>query len=82
LGRLVLEMRPNQFIPSSGPGLAILRIFQGIGDMLCKARPSSIAEFRTYFEDHGKSYFSSPWGVNVYQLKDGEIHFWKSVPIR
>lgn len=69
-------------VPLTGaPSLGILKAFDGLANILCSKRPKSRAEFANAFETQAKA-FRSPWGVSVYDLKDGQIQFTKRVGIR
>ena len=78
LGRRVLMTGKDAgFIPSSGAGLAILRVFEGLERLLCDGKPPTASAFKATFEKIGPKQFTAPWGVNAYQLRSGEIRFWK-----
>jgi len=78
LGRRALKPgKTAGFIPSSGAGLAILRVFEGLERILCDHKPPTASAFKTSFERNGPKQFTAPWGVNAYQLRSGEIRFWK-----
>jgi hypothetical protein len=59
--------------------LIILKIMEGLSNLLCSARPKSRQEFLKVFEQSGHQYFRPPWGVSIYELKSGDIAFRKSV---
>jgi len=62
-------------ITQSGTGLGVLLMFESIQNILCKNKPKSNKEFASLFEKVGKKSFSSPWGVSVYNLNQGQITF-------
>ncbi len=82
LGRQTLAGKARgEFVPTSGPGMAILRIIQGTKDLLCKEKPRDRDAFRTSFERVGKSHFSAPWGVSAYRLSNTRISYWKDAKV-
>jgi hypothetical protein len=82
LGRRALKAGNKAgFVPTSGAGLAILRIFEGMEHLLCDGRPSTAAEFRSVFEKRGFKRFTAPWGVSAYRLRSGEIRYWKRLKL-
>jgi hypothetical protein len=68
------------FLPTSGPGMAILRSFQGISDVLCDSRPKNLGEFSKAFATKGRKHFASAWGANLYRLNNGTIEFVRALP--
>lgn len=78
LGRKVLQGKASgEFVPQSGPGMAILRIIEGTKDLLCKARPKDRDAFRMAFKTRGRNHFSAPWGVSVYRLENARVSYWQ-----
>lgn len=77
LGRQV--MTQAGFRPSSGPGLAILKSFDGLRQLLTQAKPRDKNEFTRVFKKYGKSLFESPWGVSVYELQNGSLQFKRQI---
>ncbi|MEN9723350.1 MAG: hypothetical protein RJB38_1336 [Pseudomonadota bacterium] len=78
LGKLALDGGSRgEFVPKSGPGMAILRIIQGTKDILCSAKPKDRAAFRKAFAEKGRFFFSAPWGVSAYRLENARITYWK-----
>lgn len=73
------EKGSGQFSPSSGPGMAILRIIQGTKDILCKGKPNKREDFIKQFSASGKKHFTAPWGVSAYKLDNGRISYWEEV---
>ena len=81
LGNLALELgSKGAFCPTSGPGMAILRAYQGISDLLCQSRPKTFGDFAAAYSATGKRHFSAVWGANLYRLKDGNVEFVRSLP--
>lgn len=60
---------------ASGSSLALIRIFGGLEKLLCLATPKNGDDFQRIFRSLGRKYFSAPWGVSIYTLKDGNILF-------
>jgi hypothetical protein len=76
LGKRLLENKEMaaQF-PGSGTALAILKSFEGISEILCASKPKNKESFAKAFASRGGRQFSAPWGVSVYELKDGNITY-------
>ena len=71
------EKDKGQFCPSSGPGMAILRIIQGTKDLLCQSKPNKKEDFIKSFSKSGKKHFTAPWGTSAYKLENGRVAYWK-----
>lgn len=63
------------------PDLSILRILDETAKTLCSARPKTREDFRTAFEGKQGNGLNAPWGVSIFELKRGEIHFAKTLGI-
>jgi hypothetical protein len=80
LGRkAITAAKSGGFLPSSGPGLAILRIFEGLESALCSTKVKTSEAFKINYLKNGKRWFSSPWGINVYEVKGGAISYVKTM---
>ena len=77
LGRNVLN--PNRKEPNFTPDLSILKIMEETADALCAKRPKSREAFFSIFEGRPARNLIAPWGVSVFELKRGEIHFAKTI---
>lgn len=76
LGQSVLKSKDAAISkPGSAAALSILKIVEGVSDLLCKEKPKSRDEFKSAFLKHGSTYFASPWGVSVYRMQDGDISY-------
>jgi len=71
LGKRMLEEYPSQI--ASGPGLAILRIFQGVSDLLCGTKPKDRVRFQEVFSRQGTRLFQSPWGTSAFRLENADL---------
>lgn len=65
--------------PASGTSQALLKILEGVTDMICQSKPKDKAQFDLEFKKNGSKYFYNPWGVSVFKLSEGEIVFEKTV---
>jgi ABC-type branched-subunit amino acid transport system substrate-binding protein len=63
------------------PDLSILRILDETAKTLCFARPKTREAFRIAFEGKQGNGLNAPWGVSIFELKRGEIHFAKTLGI-
>jgi hypothetical protein len=77
LGQLILKSSGSSAISSSS-SLAIVKVVDGITKLLCSENPTTKTQFRDAFVKSGKQYFSNPWGVSVFNLREGNIVFHKS----
>lgn len=77
LGRKILKTR-RQSLPFT-PDLSLLKILEVSVNALCAIRPKNRNDFRTAFEGRQGDGLNAPWGVSVFELKKGEIHFAKTM---
>ena len=77
LGQLVLKNSEPPAISSSS-SLAIVKVIDGVTKLLCSEKPATKTQFRETFVKSGKQYFSNPWGVSVFNLREGNIVFDRS----
>ena len=77
LGQLILKSSGSPTISSSS-SLAIVKVVDGITKLLCSEKPATKTQFKDAFVKSGKQYFSNPWGVSVFNLREGNIVFHKS----
>lgn len=75
LGRDVLRKKRKDL--AFTPDLSILKILDDSAKVLCAKRPHDRAAFRSAFEGKLGNGLDAPWGVSVFELKRGEIHFAK-----
>jgi len=82
LGKAILQNKDMlaQF-PGSGSAIGILKIIEETTAMLCKHKPKNKTDFKAVFEKNGKSNFNPPWGVSIYELRNGDIKFQSTVRI-
>ena len=66
-------------LPASGPGLGILKAIDSTTEFLCQSKPKDGTAFATSFFKKGRKLFSAPWGVSVFNLKDGNLSFERSL---
>ena len=77
-GRDVLKSvqnKTNLHMPTSSSALAQLRILEGTMNLLCKFRPKDKDGFKKLFSGMANIEFRSPWGVSIYNLKQGTITY-------
>jgi hypothetical protein len=80
LGKSLLASKdPSTTKPGSATALSILKIVEGAADLLCKYKPKSESDFKAAFLKGAPKSFKSPWGVSIYQLKDGDIRYQRIV---
>lgn len=77
LGRKILKTKRKSL--SFTPDLSILKILEESADTLCATRPKDRGAFRAAFEGKQGNGLNAPWGVSVFELKKGEIHFAKTM---
>ena len=77
LGKKVLVQSQVQ-PPQGGPALAALKILDWTKNVLCEKKPKNKESFVKNFQTKSNS-LNAPWGVSVYELKNGEIVFKNSV---
>jgi len=77
LGREVLRSKRKAL--SFTPDLSILKIMEETVAELCAVRPKDRTAFLSAFEKQYAKRLEAPWGVSVFDLKRGEIHFDKTV---
>ena len=77
LGQLILKSSGSPAISSSS-SLAIVKVVNGVTKLLCSQKPTTKTQFKDMFVKSGKQYFSNPWGVSVFNLREGNIVFHKS----
>ncbi len=77
-GKQMLRGNDPSKRPQGGPALAALKILDWTTNLLCQKKPKNFAEFVKYFQARSKT-INAPWGVSVYDLKNGEIVFNRSV---
>jgi hypothetical protein len=77
LGQLILKSSGSPAISSSS-SLAIVKVVDGITKLLCSENPATKTQFKDAFVKSGKQYFSNPWGVSVFNLREGNIVFDRS----
>jgi len=66
-------------LPASGPGLGILKTIDSTTEFLCQSKPKDTKAFTASFSKKGRKLFSAPWGVSVFNLKDGNLNFERSL---
>lgn len=80
LGKEILaEPSRAAAFPSSGSAQSLLKIIEGVVDLVCEARPLNKEQFASAFKKDGQKYFFNPWGVSVFKLSEGEVIFDKTV---
>lgn len=80
LGKEILsEPSKAAAFPASGTAQALLKILEGVSDLLCRSKPKDKAQFDFEFKQNGSKYFSNPWGVSLFRLSEGEIIFEKTI---
>ena len=79
VGRALLKnpLAAQQF-PESNTALSILKIMEGLTDLLCKNKPKTRADFSKAFQTNGSSYMKPSWGVGVYKLENADIRFYRA----
>ena len=77
LGRKILKTKRQSL--SFTPDLSILKILEESANALCAKRPKDRNAFRSAFEGKKGNGLNAPWGVSVFELKKGEIHFAKTI---
>ena len=83
LGKSVLSSKdPNVHVPGSAAALSILKIMDGVTELLCKSKAKNKKDFIQSFTKFGKKSFRSPWGVSIYNLNNGDITYGKSVRLK
>ncbi|MBS1963089.1 MAG: hypothetical protein JST04_12815 [Bdellovibrionales bacterium] len=80
LGKAVT--RTGKDVPTSGPGMAILKSLDGVAEILCESRPASKEAFSVAFEKTAKRKLSAPFGVSVYDLVSSNIVYEKKVSVK
>lgn len=80
LGKAVTRIGKD--VPTSGPGMAILKSLDGTAEILCESRPRSKAEFAAAFEKTARKKLSAPFGVSVYELTSSNIVYGKKVSVK
>lgn len=79
LGKMIIkEPTRAETFPQSGTAQALLKSIDGLNDFLCKEKPATKEKFAELFALRGQKYFRSPWGVSIFELKNGEIQFSKT----
>lgn len=80
LGKEILsEPSKAAAFPASGTAQALLKILEGVSDMLCQSMPKDKAQFDFEFKKNGSKYFNNPWGVSLFKLSEGEIIFDRTI---
>jgi hypothetical protein len=77
LGQLILKSSGQPPISSSS-SLSIVKVIDGVTKLLCSEKPANKTKFKEAFVKSGKQYFSNPWGVSIFNLREGNIVFQKS----
>ncbi len=77
LGKEILKTKRKNL--AFTPDLSILRILDETAKTLCSARPKNREAFRSAFEGKQGNGLNAPWGVSIFELKRGEIHFAKTL---
>ncbi len=77
MGREILRLKSKSL--AFTPDLSILKILDETAKTLCSKHPKDRAAFRTAFEGKLGNGLNSPWGVSIFELKRGEIHFAKTL---
>ena len=72
---LLAATDPKLQRPGSASTLAITKIIESTTNLLCQYKPKTKEAFSKLFERHGRQLFRSPWGVSIYNLKDGNISY-------
>lgn len=80
LGKAVAASTDKQ--PTGGPGVAILKSLDAIGEMLCEAKPKTRSEFAARFAKTSKKKLSAPFGVSVYKLSASNIVYEKQAAVK
>lgn len=80
LGREVLRKKRKEL--NFTPDLSILKILDDSANALCAKRPRDRVAFRSAFEGKYGKGLDAPWGVSVFELKRGEIHFARKADLR
>lgn len=73
LGKKVLAIQSDPSFPSGTPGVALLRIFQGLEDLLCEKRPTQLSNFKSAFLQTGSRVFRRSKKVSVYNSLENEV---------
>lgn len=78
-GQLLLKnpSAAKQF-PESNSALSILKIAEGITNLLCETRPKTRGEFIAAFKQKASRHFEPTWGVGVYKLENSDIKFFRA----
>jgi hypothetical protein len=76
LGRLIIAK--DKALPEGGPAMAALRIIDWSKTLLCDFKPKDLKSFTQAFNRRSAS-IHAPWGVSIYNLKNGEISFLKTI---
>ncbi len=77
LGKDILKTKRKNL--AFTPDLSILKILDETAKTLCSKRPKDRVAFRTAFEGEQGNGLDAPWGVSIFELKRGEIHFAKTL---
>lgn len=77
LGREILKSKRKTL--AFTPDLSILKILDESASTLCSTRPKDRNAFRIAFEGKQGKGLNAPWGVSIFELKRGEIHFAKTL---
>lgn len=80
LGKVILaEPSRAAAFPASGSAQSLLKIIEGVAELVCETRPANKDEFESVFKNAGQKYFYNPWGVSVFKLSEGEVVFDKTI---
>jgi len=64
--------------PESNSALSILKITEGITNLLCETKPKTRDEFIAAFKQKASRHLKPTWGVGVYKLEKSDIKFFKA----
>jgi hypothetical protein len=80
LGKKILsEPSRAAAFPASGSAQSLLKIIEGVTNLICETKPMNKEQFVSIFNRDGQKYFFNPWGVSVFKLSEGEVIFDKTV---
>lgn len=77
LGKTILKADEASSYGSAS-GVALLKIFDSLSRFLCASKPKAKDNFAKAFQNKGNGFFSSQWGVSIFDLTNGDIVYTKS----